>query len=77
MNAKEMFEQLGFKRYEEKQHIKYEIIREDDITIISFIVEIKSLFTNLRYLSSDLLKAINKQVEELWGDDILKNNGNK
>ena len=29
------------------------------------------------FISYELLQAINKQVEELWGDDLLKNNGNQ
>ena len=65
MSAKEMFEALGFKIYEEKQHIQYERIREDDIAVISFIIEIENVYINLRYLSSDLLKAINQQCKEL------------
>lgn len=70
MTAKEMFEALGFKIYEEKQHIQYERNREDDIAIISFIIEIKNVYINLRYLSSDLLKAINQQCKELgWLDE--------
>ena len=70
MTAKEMFEALGFKIYEEKQQIQYERIREDDIAIISFIIEIENVYINSHYLSLDLLKAINQQCKELgWLDE--------
>ena len=64
-SAREMFEDLGFKRYDTGQCIKYERINGDDIVDISFVIEIKELYINLYYVDTAVLKAINKQLKEL------------
>lgn len=69
-SAREMFETLGFKRYDTGQCIKYERINGDDIVDISFVIEIKELYTNLYYIDTAVLKAINQQLKELgWLDE--------
>lgn len=77
-SAKEMFEELGYELREEtnclncvKSYINYKTLN-----IIYFDSD-KTIDVNNMIITYDLLQAINKQVEELWGDDLLKNNGNK
>lgn len=91
MTAKEMFKELGFKEIEGFKGLGW--IRECNETrelsgrvkkyydFISFDTAYKGV--NIRmsnednWISFSDLQAINKQVEELWGDEILKKNGNK
>lgn len=90
-SAKEMFEELGYKqvsitnnsvRYEGKPTMigAYEFYIEiwkreelNDFLVRKATVQ-KEFVSNIW---GKELQAINKQVKELWGDDILKNNGKK
>ena len=85
MSAKEMFERLGYKKLPKKYN-KNMILYEKEIEgiatmskkIIYFSPSHKSIqFSPYISYSLEELQAINKQVEELWGDEILKKNGNK
>ena len=86
MSAKEMFENINMY----KQNVAYpdKVIMYIDIRsklVVTFYLKekkiaIDSLNDNQgkRYeLNYKIFQAINKQVEELWGDDLLKNNGNQ
>nr|DAZ26662.1 MAG TPA: hypothetical protein [Caudoviricetes sp.] len=81
-SAKEMFEELGFKRVETpyKECICYEDKHIYHIRQIIFWIDNKIMCNNLYYdyfqmqgslrINKNLLKAINKQVEELgWLDE--------
>lgn len=75
MTAKEMFEELGYKyEFNNKYHIRYYNVKKDNY--IWFDLQSKTLEIS-EYCNLKELQAINKQVEELWGDDLLKNNGSK
>lgn len=76
-NAKEMFEELGYKqeKYElETSSGKIDFLRYKDsccYKTISF--QLKDKYFNTGCIDEDyekVLKAINKQVEELWGDEL-------
>lgn len=67
MSAREMFEKLGYIRYEEHDdtgdYIKY---YNEEYDIINFYCDSKTFFIGEYCLCGmKLLKAINKQVEEL------------
>ena len=68
MTANEMFEKLGYDLVETTPYMVYYYNEENDIYIWFYTntktIEIVNEFT------LDILKAINKQVEELWGDDL-------
>lgn len=83
-----MFEKLGYELVSETPRC----YRFDDGGYINLIEFIKTrqeiIFTEYEEynenkpqgsfsLDMQELQAINKQVEELWGDDLLKNNGNQ
>ena len=81
MSAKEMLYKLGYIEDEEpkfsslKSYTKYckdGCCRLNDLSFYQNGFDIDECF-----ISYELLQAINKQVEELWGDDLLKNNGNQ
>ena len=75
MTAKEMFEKLVYKsEFNNKYHIRYYNVKKDNY--IWFDLQSKTLEIS-EYCNLKELQAINKQVEELWGDDLLKNNGSK
>lgn len=83
MSAKEMFEKFGYneRREEFKNDRIYAIIHADYrkgnwIKITKETIEVVKNRTN-GYLDTSLLPAINKQIEELWGEEVLKNDGNK
>ena len=76
MTAKEMFEKLGYE-------LKYDKMRDTYAYISSYhntIIEFDSILRTVRISQIDReyaqtfntneLKAINKQVEELWGDEL-------
>lgn len=86
MTAKEMFEELGYKEVDEWNNIiHYEQIVDEKLEqkhIIEFVlnhefISMASKFGKFRYgafngIDIQLLKAINKQVEELnWNNDII------
>ena len=72
MTAKEMFEELGYEQYEEHDDYADRIIytsKEDDDVII-FYYDSKTFYIGEYILCGvKLLKAINKQVEELGWDN--------
>lgn len=79
MTAQEMFEQLGYIKNESicynNEHIVYEkpLLNGTDIFIVEFYIG-AVIYTNTAYhclrMHSSLLKAINKQFEELgWLDE--------
>lgn len=77
-SARELFEELGYEEREEtyclncvKSYINYKTSN------IIYFDNDKTIDVQNMIISYELLQAINKQVEELWGDDILKNNGKK
>lgn len=67
-SAREMFEELGYDLVETTPYMVYYYNEENEIYIWFYnngkTIEIVNEFT------LDILKAINKQVEELWGDDL-------
>ena len=70
MTAKEMFEELGFNYFEYDNQIAYEqeIRGYDDDTYyvgITFDLKYKDIKDTYSEIDMKLLKAINKQVEEL------------
>lgn len=92
-SAKEMFSELGFEYSEcyfegkldsilykgkQKRHTQVEFMLDRKLYKIFFETCTKETYDILpSCVDIKLHKAINKQVEELWGDDVLKNNGNK
>lgn len=68
MTAKEMFENLGYIECENADsstkypQIEYAKSYEEDIT---FIIDEHKIYISNYHITLDLLKAINKQVEEL------------
>ena len=90
MTAKEMFEELGYKygKYAEeiictKEDRQW---REVGEITIDFDLQGKTIELGFNgrisnslplFITLEELQAINKQIEELWGDEILKKNGNK
>lgn len=71
MTAKEMFEELGYQRNEEKEKIIYLIetkgsfyYQEIIFNLVQKVIVIDGNFLEAA-IESDLLKAINKQAEEL------------
>ena len=86
MSAKEMFEELGYELDTAEENARLycrDILDKNtfgyiDSEMIYFDDEFNGIyFTNKEHLDMQELQAINKQVEELWGDDLLKNNGNQ
>ena len=73
MKAKEMFEELGFEYQENEINIKYykeytDCYDESYILEIDFRLIEKKIYSDFS-IDMHLLKAINKQVEELgWND---------
>jgi hypothetical protein len=78
-SAKELFEWLGYKLDDETEGNTVMMYCHDildkstlgyvDSEVICFNYEEQSVeFTNMFSISLDELQAINKQVEELWGD---------
>lgn len=72
-SAKEMFEELGYKREHHIAYIKYtkDTALIDDCTDFVFF-EQETEEIEVRFnIDMPLLKAINKQIEELgWNDEI-------
>lgn len=71
--AKEMFIDIGFKQgVDNDKHLIYVDIENDDFRVV-FHKETKTIDVNQTYdydIDFDMLKAINKQVEELdWYDE--------
>ena len=71
MNAKEMFEELGYQRNEENEKIIYLIetkgslyYQEIIFNLLQKVIVIDGNFLEVA-IESDLLKAINNQAEEL------------
>ena len=71
MTAKEMFEELGYQRNEENEKIIYLIetkgsfyYQEIIFNLVQKVIVIDGNFLEVA-IESDLLKAINKQTEEL------------
>lgn len=71
MTAKEMFEELGYQRNEENEKIIYLIetkgsfyYQEIIFNLVQKVIVIDGNFLEVA-IESDLLKAINKQAEEL------------
>ena len=71
MTAREMFEELGYQRNEEKEKIIYLIetkgsfyYQEIIFNLVQKVIVIDGNFLEVA-IESDLLKAINKQAEEL------------
>ena len=81
--ARDMFEKLGYEySYGDDNYLSYFINKPNEkganFYEIRFWLEDKDYtIENNELLTIDLFQAINKQIEELWGDDILKNNRNK
>ena len=80
-----MFEKLNYfqSSEDEEDELVYNLHSEDveNYRYISFhkifkYIEMDDWTCNFQ-LSIQELQAINKQVEELWDDDLLKNNGNQ
>lgn len=80
MSAKEMFEKLGYEYNNYGNHIDYQIYKDKEISlVIDFRLDIKKIwltceeYVNRDYIwvsndfemTTELLQAINKQVEEL------------
>lgn len=77
-SARELFKKLGYEEREEtcclncvKSYINYKTWN------IIYFDNDKSIDVQNMIISYELLQAINQQINELWGDDILKNNGKK
>ena len=70
--AKEMFEELGYEQQTKNDVIYYfkkiHIPKSDIVYSINFIIDTKEIFIS-KNIDLEELKAINKQVEELWGDE--------
>lgn len=75
MNAKEMFEELGYSKSEFRKHIKYEnngnvVIFDNDSKMVRAIDLFLQEQPQPKPIYMNLLKAINKQCEELgWLDE--------
>lgn len=67
MTAKEMFEELGFE-YGVNDINQIYAINDEEGTDLWFLND-KKVFEYNGYINVDLLKAINKQVEELGWDN--------
>ena len=74
MSAKEMFEELGYEEENDKNYIEYTKYMKNikQYAYIYFDLEEKVILPTMEYSSSyaleidmNLLKAINKQIEEL------------
>lgn len=68
MGAKEMFESLGFRMIlNNKDIIEY---ADDDYKLVVFYKNLKGFFCHNYPVTMPILKAINKQIEELrWLDE--------
>lgn len=82
MSAKEMFKELGYEHFDNGRRITYQNYKISECKLIEFNLEEKKMWLaddseEVVILSLKEIKAINKQIEELWGDEILKKNGNK
>ena len=85
MSAREQFEKLNYFQSSEdnEDELVYNLNSEDieNYRYISFHKIFKYIemddWTGTFQLSTVELKAINKQIEELWGEEVLKNDGNK
>lgn len=87
-STRELFEELGY-RYSEDDYfisyieseniapVQYQIVFYKEYKAIELIPTINGKKHYFTRIDMKLLQAINKQVNELWGDDILKNNGKK
>ena len=80
-----MFEKLNYFQSSEdnEDELVYNLNSKniEDYRYISFHKIFKYIemddWTGTFQLSTVELKAINKQIEELWGEEVLKNDGNK
>ena len=70
MKAKEMFEKLGYKLQMDYPYLQYHNLETD--TYIWFYGETKTIEIQFD-ITMDLLKAINKQIEELGWDNESNN----
>lgn len=87
MSAKEIFEKANASYFENNERITIEFYNRnsDDYDFIEFDKQCKTLSVSIDQFSlrkynfdfETLFQAINKQIEELCGDEILKKNGNK
>ena len=77
MSAKEMFEKLGYKCFNNGLRITYQNYEISECKLIEFNLKEKKMWLaddskEVVELSLKEIKAINKQVEELWGGNNEK-----
>jgi hypothetical protein len=84
MSARELFEKLGYyfdtNKFDKDNSILTYRANYDMVSTINFYkrgLYSITIYDTKKRISNELLEAINKQIEELWGEEVLKNDGNK
>lgn len=77
MSAKELFQKLGYEYFDNGLRITYQNYEISECKLIEFNLKEKKMWladdsSEVVELSLKEIKAINKQVEELWGDNNEK-----